>query len=472
MGPQVEDAARVVSFLRRALLVACAAWLLGCQPQRDPNILILVIDALRPDHLGCYGYARATSPTLDALARRGVLFADATSPSSYTRAAVPSIFTSVHPAAHGVFSQGRQVEVLSDEYATLAETLKARGYRTAAFMPNPSLHRTFNFGQGFDLYDDDFTIGEGPSHEGDETARKINDRTLRWLRGDRGDPAKPFFAYLHYRDVHAPYAPPPPYDRMFPQTGAGRLLTEAEHRAQPLDVRRPRRYPDLDSYIGQYDGEIRYTDDRVAELLDTLKKEGFLDETVLFITADHGESFLEHGTWTHGTGVYEEQTRVPLLLVLPEEKHAGRRVEVPVQTIDIYPSILSLLGSEIPEALQGKSLLGAIEGDADSHRPVFSEARVARNKRPTGWGQMVAVRADGWKLIYNRTERRAELYHLAEDPAETNDLIAREPDKARELVRRLRAFDQDNARRSHWRKGQEGLPEDVVEGLRSLGYVQ
>jgi arylsulfatase len=454
---------------RTLLLVTCAACLVGCQPKRDPNVLILVIDALRPDHLGSYGYARPTSPALDALARRGVLFADAASPSTYTRAAVPSIFASVHPAAHGVFSQGRQVEVLSDEYTTLAETLKARGYRTAAFMPNPSLHHTFNFGQGFDLYDDDFPVSDGPAHEVYETARKINDRTLRWLRGDR---EKPFFAYLHYRDVHAPYVPPPPYDRMFPSSGAGRLLTRGELLAQPLDIRRPRRYRDLDSYIGQYDGEIRYTDDRVAELLGTLKKEGFLDNAVLFVTADHGEAFLEHGAWTHGTDVFEELTRVPLLLVLPGDKHAGQRVEVPVQTIDIYPTVLALLDAEAPAELQGKSLLDAVEGRADPHRAVFSEARVPKNKRPSRWGQTVAVRADGWKLIYNRTKRRAELYHLAADPAETRDLIASEPDQARKLVRLLRAFDQDNARRSHWRKGQEGLPEDVVEGLRSLGYVQ
>jgi len=468
MGSQVEISTLPWA-LRSALLVAGAAWLLGCQPKRDPNVLVLVIDALRPDHLGCYGYARATSPTLDALAQRGVLFADATSASTYTRAAVASIFASVHPAAHGVFSQGRQVEVLSDEYTTLAETLKARGYRTAAFMPNPSLHRSFNFGQGFDLYDDDLMTSEGPAHEVYETARKINDRALRWLRGGR---EKPFFAYLHYRDVHAPYMPPPPYDAMFPRAAAGRPLTRAEYGSQPVDIRSPRRFRDLDSYIGQYDGEIRYTDDRLAELLDTLDKEGFLDETVLFVTADHGEGFLEHGAWTHGTDVYEELTRVPLLLVLPHGKHAGRRVEAPVQTIDIYPTVLALLGSRIPAELQGKSLFDAIEGDADPHRPVFSEARVPRSKRLVGRGQIVAVRADGWKLIFNRTTGRTELYHLAEDPAERNDLSARVPDKARELVRLLRDFDQDNALRSRWRKGQEGVPEDVLEGLRALGYVQ
>ncbi len=460
-----------MTFARRktALLLCCALWLFGCQPKRDPNVLILLIDALRPDHLGCYGYARETSPTIDALAKRGVLFLDATSSASYTRASVPSIFASVQPGAHGVFSQGEQVETLSDEFTTLAETLKARGYVTAAFVPNPSLHHAFNFDQGFDLYDDNFEIGTGPPHEAYETARKIHDRALRWLRGHR---EKPYFAYLHYRDVHGPYVPPPPYDRMFRKAGEIRALTRREYKSQPLDLRRAPRFRDLDSYLNQYDGEIRYTDDQLARFLDTLEKEGFLENTIIFVTADHGESFLEHSSWTHGTGVYQELTRVPLLLILPDETWAGRRVQAPVQTIDIYPSILSLLGTEIPAGLQGKSLLDAIEGKANPRRPVFSEARVKKHHRPSSWGQIVAVRSGEWKLIYNRTKRSAELYHLASDPAETNNLVDREPERARELLRLIAAYDKDNARRGHLGAGQQqGLPDDVVEGLRSLGYV-
>lgn len=456
-----------------ALLLACAAWLSGCQPKRDPNVLILVIDALRPEHLGCYGYGLATSPAIDGLARRGVLFTDATSLSSYTRAAVPSIFASVHPGAHGVLSQGKQVERLSDEYQTLAETLKERGYVTVAFAPNPSLHRTFNFDQGFDLYDDDFQVA-GPKARDFETARKINDRTLAWLRGNRlrNKRKDPFFAYLHYRDVHAPYVPPPPYDRMFDSPGQGRPLTEAEYKSQPSDMRSPRRYRDLGSYVEQYDGEIRYTDDHLARFLDTLSKEGFLDNTVIFLTADHGESFLEHGSWTHGTGLYEELTRVPLLLVLPEEKHKGRRVAVPVQTTDIYPTVLELLKEEIPPGLQGKSLLDAIEGRADPNRPVFSEALVGRHHRPWNFGQLVAVRSGEWKLIYNRWNRSRELYNLARDPKETQSLADREPERARDLLRLIAAQDRENAKRSHHVRGTEELPENVVEGLRSLGYVR
>ena len=455
--------------LRAALLLAGLAALAGCQARREPNVLVVVIDALRPDHLGCYGYARATSPTVDGLARRGVLFADATTVATYTRASVPSIFTSVYPAAHGVLSQGTRVEVLADEYTTLAEALKARGYRTAAFMPNPSLHRVFKFGQGFDLYDDDFALGPGAADQAYETASRINARFLRWLRSGR---RAPFFAYLHYRDVHAPYVPPPPYDRMFAGAGPRRPLSAAEYQAQPADLRSPRRFSDLGSYIDQYDGEIRYTDDRLGELLATLRAEGLLDHTVVVVTADHGEAFLEHGAWTHGTDLYEEQTRVPLLLVLPDGAQGGRRVLSPVQTIDVYPTVLALLGAPVSAQVQGRSLLPTLDGRGDPHRPVFSEARVPRKKRPNGRGLLVSVRADGWKLIYNRTKRKAELYRVAEDPGEGNDLVAHLPQKAQELARLLQAFDQDNARHSHWQQGRQAVPQDVVEGLRALGYVQ
>lgn len=453
---------------KRALLLVCVLWSSGCQPKRDPNVLVLVVDALRPDHMGCYGYPLPTTPAMDALARRGVLFADATSLSSYTRAAVPSIFASVHPGAHGVLNQGKEVEVLADEYVTLAESLKERGYATAAFAPNPSLHRSFNFDQGFDLYDDDFQIGVRGARVF-ETARRIHERTLEWLRANQ---EKPFLAYLHYRDVHAPYVPPAPYDKMFDRAGPGRRLTEAEYKSHPPDLRKPHRFRDLDTYVELYDGEIRYTDDHLGRFLETLSKEGFLENTVIFLTADHGESFLEHRSWTHGSGLYEELTRVPLLMVLPGEKHKGRRVEEPVQTTDVFPTVLELLDAEIPSQIQGRSLLGVLDGKGDAKRPVFSEALVSRRHRPWSFGQMVAVRSGGWKLIYNRWGRSGELYDLAQDPGETRDLVDLHPEKARELLRLIARQDKENAVRSHRVQATEELPENVIEGLKSLGYVR
>ena len=182
--------------------------------------------------------------------------------------------------------------MLSDEYTTLAETLKARGYRTAAFMPNPSLHRSFNFGQGFDLYDDDLLMGEGPADMA-YPDRAEDRRSRPALAPPR--PREAALAYLHYRDVHARTSLPRPTthvpeSRPRPAADRGRAGVAACRHQGPAPL------PDLDSYIDQYDGEIRYTDDRLAVLLGTLEKEGSLDETVLFVTADPGETSLEHGT--------------------------------------------------------------------------------------------------------------------------------------------------------------------------------
>ena len=177
-------------FRRTILAVAFCVCLAGCHEERDlgfpplesePNFLFLVIDALRPDHIGYLGYRQDTTPTLDDLASRGITFTDNTSPSSYTRASVPSIFTSVFPSAHGVLTQSKKVEVLSDSFTTLAELLAAHGYATAAFMPNPSLRKMFDFGQGFDLYDDDLLF-RGPDRSRRskfETAIKIHRRGVK-----------------------------------------------------------------------------------------------------------------------------------------------------------------------------------------------------------------------------------------------------------------------------------------------------
>ena len=193
-----------LSFVLVIAIIACEVR----SSQSDPNILVLVIDALRPDHVGNLGYRQNTTPTLDALASRGITFTDNTSPSSYTRATVPSIFTGVFPSVHGVLTQGKERQVVSDEFTTLAELLQTRGYATAAFMPNPSLSRAFNFDQGFDLYDDSILLRahDGTRSSEYETARKIHRSALEWLDST---PADRFFLYLHYRDVHGPYLPPP-----------------------------------------------------------------------------------------------------------------------------------------------------------------------------------------------------------------------------------------------------------------------
>ena len=203
--------------------------------------------------------------------------------------------------------------MLSDGFTTLAELLQTRGYATAAFMPNPSLSRTFNFDQGFDLYDDTILLRahDGARRNRLETARKIHRSALEWLDSK---PADRFFLYLHYRDVHGPYLPPPPYDEMFwDEDGEHRTLTAREVRALPRYLRRANDGGVLEYYVSQYDGEIRYTDDRIGEFLTQLGARGLLENTVIIVTSDHGESFLEHGKWNHGTGLYQEEIHTPLL---------------------------------------------------------------------------------------------------------------------------------------------------------------
>ena len=454
-----------VLFVLTVAIIACE----DRSSQSDPNILVLVIDALRPDHVGNLGYGHDTTPTLDALAARGITFTDNTSPSSYTRASVPSIFTGVFPSVHGVLALGREVTVLSDGFTTLAELLQTRGYATAAFMPNGSLRRPFNFDQGFDLYDDSVLLR---AHDGTrwseyETARKIHRSALEWLDSK---PADRFFLYLHYRDVHGPYLPPPPYDEMFwDEDGEHRKLKAREVRAMPSYLKRANDHGVLEYYVSQYDGEIRYTDDRIGEFLTQLEARGSLKNTVIIVTSDHGESFLEHGTWNHGTGLYQEEIHTPLLLVLPGSKLAGSRIASPVQTHDLYPTILDLLHLPKSPDLQGRSLVEPMEGRADADRPVFSEGRFRRRHHAL----LGSIRIGRWKLIYNQKTEEAELYDLRADPGERRDLAQGEPRRVEELVERLEAFWKRNAQLGPpTAEAPAGLDEETLEALEALGYIR
>lgn len=461
--------------LPRWAATAGLVFLVGCTraPAPPPSFLILVIDALRADHVSAMGYARDTTPTLDRLASQGVLFTRNTSPSSYTLASVPSIFTALYPSAHGVLRHGRKrTDVLSDAFTTLAEALKQRGYSTAAFMPNPSLNRKFNFIQGFDVYRDDALLwrtGRSPQ-EYFETARKINHAALEWLGGLAG---KPFLLYLHYRDTHGPYVPPDPYDDLYwkaPADGARdgmRKLTAAEYRVLPEYLRLDGDHGVLDYYLAQYDGEIRYTDDQIGDFLAVLEKRGLLANTVIFVTADHGESFLEHGTWNHGTGLYEEELHTPLVLVDPAARHGGLRIDAPVQTLDIYPTILERLGEPVPGELQGRSLLGVAEGRIPAREAVFSEGK-GRNG-----ADLAAIRAGRWKLIRERKSGTLELYDLDGDPREQRNLAAVETSQVEELHTKLKAFLEGNTRiRDAAKVRRRSLDPKTVEELKALGYIQ
>ncbi len=439
---------------------------LACRaPSKAPrhNLLFIVIDALRPDHLGVFGYHRDTSPTIDALARRGANFTNARSAANLTRSSVPSLFTGVYPSVHGVFKIEHR---MSSNFRTLAEILHDRGLATAAFMPNPNLRRKFNFGQGFELYDDQVFPDDPslPNHELYETARRIEARALHFL-DER--PGRPFFLYLHYRDVHAPYSPPPPYDRLFwskdpPSREPGeRRVTAGNQRRRARFERHHLDSEEVEFTVASYDAEIRYTDDRLAELLQKLEARGRLANTLIVLTADHGEAFFEHGQRTHGNELWEEEVRVPLLILVPDGRGSGLEIAAPVSGVDLLPTLLDLLAiDERPSVLSGESLAPLLDGGALARRPVFAE----REDR-------VAIWDGGWKLI--RTEGGVwRLFDLARDPGERSNLMGVEPERARAMLEEI------STHRRRWQRsaldfapGHERVDSETESELRALGYL-
>lgn len=424
----------------------------ACARVRPANVLLLVIDALRPDHTGFGGYDRPTTPCLDSLARQGVVFERAQSVANFTRASVPSMLTGVAPSVHGVSDADDR---LSDAFVTLAETLRERGYATAAYAPNPSLDRRLNFGQGFEVYDDTALDNrQSVPWKKFETARRIQSAALEFLDGG---PGKPYFLYLHYRDAHRPYVPPPPYDRLF-WSGPARQWEFSIDEGPG----------DLEYYRSQYDAEIRYTDDRICEFLDELERRGRRDDTIVVITSDHGEAFLEHGVWEHGNDLYQEEIRVPLVILRPGGANgangggAGRRSQHAASGVDLMPTILDLLGLEIPRYVQGTSLVPALDGREDRERPVFAE----------GKRRAVALRRGNWKLLRLGRGGGWRLFDLDADPRELDDRWSRELDRGRDLVRLLRRqADRDDELAERFPTMSVGRDPEVDAQLRALGYL-
>jgi len=443
-----------------ALLAAGSAVACGSRPQGPPSILLLVVDALRADHVGSYGYGRDTTPTLDKLARDSVQFLRAYSPGNNTRTSVPAILTGLYPTATGV---QRHVDVLHPAVPTLTEELSRAGYATGAFVANPSLRPEVDLNRGFDVYDYDPHLNEsGLPYERYETAVKLQTRALEFLRTVKRNP---YFVYIHYRDAHGPYVPPPPYDRRYWDPAAPvtsqRFLTPREFSRIGKYTRLPPPQT-LEHYISQYDGEVRYTDDRIGEFLAQLRRLGLLDNTVVIVTADHGEAFIEHGEFDHGNELYDEELHVPLLLHLPGGHGAGSKVDVPVSGVDLLPTLAALTEVEAPTETQGRNLLPIIDAGHGRERPLFAAAESRRR----------AVRYENWKLVQLKGGKRRRLFDLSTDPHEQHDLSAARPDKLRELLELLREHERQSAqilakRPSH----RERMNKETKAGLKALGYL-
>ncbi len=459
------------------LLATCAA---SCAqksaPKDAPNIVFISIDSLRADHLGCYGYPKPTSPTIDALAAQGARFEWAISTTSWTLPSHAAMFTGLYDSAHGLVDNAL---ALAAEHRTLAEVLADHGYRTGGFFGGPYLHPVFGLGQGFETYEscmaeldtkateasvrDQSRLKHNASHS-DVTSPRTLAAATRWL--DSLDRARPFFLFLHLWDVHYDFLPPKELVELFDPGYTG-TLTGENFMDNPA-VRAGMDPRDLMHLLALYDGEIRFVDNHLSQLVTVLKERGEWDNTLFVITADHGEEFFEHGQKGHQKSLFDEVVHVPLVLSWPARIRTGVRVSDPVRIIDLMPTLLTAAGVARRPKMQGRDLWPLIIGESLPFEPALCELLV--DKR-----EYRAVRTGGFKVIQTHPSKALAGFDLASDPKETiaKQILAPDP----RVVSGGRVLQVETERAREWLRGLGAGPEEIeidpamLEKLQSLGYV-
>jgi len=420
-------AARAVAVLLLATLAACTPGGSSSGPRYPgANVLLVTIDTLRADRLGSYGYAPAHTPRLDRLAHEGVRFAQAISPMPMTLPSHTSLMTARYPYETGV-RDNADFEIDAD-IEMLAESFQQAGYDTGAFVAAYVLHSRWGLSPGFDMYDDNEVNGADDLSGAGQLERrgdKVIADALPWIRSPR---EAPFFAWVHLYDPHAPYQAPEPWFSRFA--------------SEP------------------YDGEVAYTDTVIEELLAGLDEAGLSDNTVVLVTADHGEDLDDHGEKGHGLFVYDTTQHIPMILRLPDGAAAGTVVDEQVRLIDVGPTLLDLVDVPVPGGETGESLRGFLAGEGDS-RPAYSETMYPRWH--LGWQELYALRKDGYKYILAPTP---ELYDVRADPGETDNLADSMPDLADEMRAELEALDADVDDSAF-----NQTSGDAARRLRALGYI-
>ncbi len=418
-----------------ALLILLVSGALECPLLRaadvkkdaGPNVLLVTLDTTRADRLGAYGYDKARTPAFDSLAEGGVRFANAYTQVPMTLPSHCSILTGTSPLSHKVRNNGTYS--LDREMVTLAERLKEKGYKTAAFVSSFNVDSRFGVAQGFDVFDDRFGAEEMiKTFRSERRSGETSAAFLRWLEED---PGGPFFTWIHYYDPHMPYQPPSPFKERFPDP---------------------------------YDGEIAYMDASFATVLEGLRKKGLLENTLIVVAGDHGEAFGEKEEVSHGLFIYDATMKVPLLLYAPARFPRGRVVDARVRLMDIMPTILDALKMPAGKQVQGTSLLPYIEGRRKDDLPCYLECYYPMETY--GWSELVGLIDGDWKFI---RAPRPELYDIKADPGETRDLVEKQAGRASAMMRKLKAM--IVADTTDLAPSRRKLSREEEERLLSLGYV-
>jgi arylsulfatase A-like enzyme len=441
-------------------------------PPRQPNIVLVLVDTLRRDYLGFHGFEGEISPNLDWLAKESVVFDNAFTQAPLTKPSVASLFTSLAPDRHGLDnheglfgpreSQALATGVLPAEAVTLAEALKAAGYRTAAFVANPWLDARYGFDQGFDSY------------EIVEALASILERARGLVREADG---RPFFLYLHFMDVHGPYDAPEEDFEAMATSGSLDVRSRPGDRVElPMYLQgipwfgseefESRGFDEVISFRltrsrtvrARYAGNVRDFDRRIAPFLDEIRSSELNESTIVLLTADHGEELLEHGGFDHGFNLYDHQIRVPLLIRVPGARDS-RRLTQAANLVDVMPTLLALASADPPRGVDGRDLFAAGATSAAS----FSAATKHREG-------VRAVRTERYKLILDGKTGAASLFDLVADPAEYHDVAASSEAQTKELLTLLSRHI-DEAGRSRLRPESAAIPDEIRKRLEALGYL-
>ncbi len=415
-----------------------------------PNILLISIDALRADHLSCYGYDRHTSPVLDNLAAQGTRFSRAFANTHGTPPSHTTLLSSLYQESHrvGIDSTSTTGRSIPSGIQMVQEIFAGAGWHTMAVTGGGHMSAGFGFSRGFDEYID--------------LARGVDQGMEFLLEHVRGpvEAGWPVFAFFHTYEVHSPYHPPRGFRRLFGEhTGAVKASSEALLKIQkePASVLTREDFEYLESL---YDGEIRYTDEVLGKLLASLESLGFLDNAIVVVTADHGEEFGEHGGVLHGGTLFEELLHVPLII---GGAGINRGIVDPslVSLVDIAPTLLSLTGLEIPNVMEGRSVFGRPSEKWQDQR-VFAQ-----------YGdQLYCVRTPRWKLIQRTSNQRVKLFDLHRDPGERRNLSAQRPNLSAALLAELEDWRARRPQLDLDSRREVELTEEMVEELRALGYVE
>jgi arylsulfatase A-like enzyme len=444
------------------LAIVTTAMHAGCdsRPEGPPNVILITMDTMRADHMGCYGYERPTSPRMDALAKKATLFTNALATSSWTVPSHASLFTGMYPFEHGshAFRVERttlMVNPLHEDRVTLAEVFEAEGYRTGGFAANTAwMTRRTKLDQGFQSY-----------YNQRFYSKPLNERVLAWI-GKK--PGERFFVFINYIDTHRPYntTQPAPFLEQPAEADKGSAVKQLIRKVMPKKGEPVIPEDLVQTVVDQYDTGVWNLDAEIGLLIDSLKVNGLYENTMIVLTSDHGEYFGEHYLVEHSKDIYEEAIWVPLIVKNPGQRR-GRVDRRPTTATDIPNLILSECGE------LGAKYLDRFR-DAPGNHEVIAELYYSRRPHLLDWPKRfdrirTAIYDDPYKFIHS-TDGNHELYNLREDRAESNNLFLDKPDVAARLAERLQQFQSARGRRDVLVDTTPLTPEEIKQ-LKALGYL-